>query len=105
QDLAFSVLVLLGIVACAAYFGPKGPEGIPDPTQINTVPAPDFFFLWIYAALALLPGYMETFLLLIAPVLGIVLLLALPFLSNTGEKSARQRPIAVLGVILIFMTL
>jgi len=48
---------------------------------------------------------METFLLLIAPVLGIVLVLVLPFLSNTGEKSARQRPIAVLGVILIFMTL
>src|SRR5947209_12001692 len=38
KDLVFSGLVLLAIVACAAYFGPKGPEGIPDPTQINTVP-------------------------------------------------------------------
>jgi ubiquinol-cytochrome c reductase cytochrome b subunit len=105
KDLVFSGFVLLGIVACAAYFGPKGPEGIPDPTQIDTVPTPDFFFLWIYAALALLPPYTETVLLLIAPVIGIALLFALPFLSNTGEKSARQRPVAVLGVILAFLTL
>lgn len=105
KDLIFSGLVMLGIFACAAYFGPKGPEGMPDPTQINTVPAPDFFFLWIYAALALLPAYMETFLLLVAPVLGIALLFALPFLSNTGEKSARRRPIAVLSMLLVFLTL
>jgi ubiquinol-cytochrome c reductase cytochrome b subunit len=105
KDLLFSGLVMLGILACAAYFGPKGPKGIPDPTQIDTVPAPDFFFLWIYAALALLPPYLETFLLLTAPVVGIALLLVLPFLSNTGEKSARRRPMAVLGVILVFLTL
>jgi ubiquinol-cytochrome c reductase cytochrome b subunit len=105
KDLIFSGFVMLSILVCAAYFGPKGPEGVPDPTQIDTVPAPDFFFLWIYAALALLPPYMETFLLLTAPVVGIVLLLALPFLSNTGEKSARRRPVAVLGVLFVFLTL
>ena len=105
KDLMFSGLVILGILACAAYFGPKGPRGIPNPTYIDTVPAPDFFFLWIYAALALLPPYMETFLLLTAPVVGIGLLFALPFISNTGEKSARRRPMAVLGVILVFLTL
>ncbi|TMA92367.1 MAG: c-type cytochrome [Deltaproteobacteria bacterium] len=105
KDLVFSGLVMLGILFCAAYFGPKGPQGIPDPTQIRAVPSPDFFFLWIYAALALLPPYMETFLLLTAPVVGIALLLVLPFISNTGEKSARRRPVAVLGVLLVFLTL
>src|SRR4029434_5969875 len=105
KDLIFSSLVMLGILACAAYFGPKGPRGIPNPTYIDTVPAPDFFFLWIYAALALLPAYLETILLLVAPVLGIALLFALPFLSNTGEKSARQRPVAVVSVLLVFLTL
>ena len=57
------------------------------------------------AALALLPPYLETFLLLTAPVVGIGLLFALPFISNTGEKSARGRPMSVLGVILVFLTL
>lgn len=105
KDLIFSGLVILGILACAAYFGPAGPSGAPDPTQINAVPRPDFFFLWLFSVLALLPPYLETFLLLTAPVVLIGLLFALPFLSATGEKSARQRPVAVLGVILVFLVL
>jgi hypothetical protein len=47
------------------------PGGQPDPTIIATEPAPDFFFLWIFAALALLPANVETPLLLTAPVIGI----------------------------------
>ena len=105
KDLVFSGLVMLGILACAAYFGPKGPEGMPDPTQIDTVPRPDFFFLWLFAALALLPDYLETFLLLTMPVVGIALLFALPFISGTGEKSARRRPVAVFSVLLVFLVL
>jgi ubiquinol-cytochrome c reductase cytochrome b subunit len=105
KDLIFSGLVILGILGCAAYFGPKGPTGVPDPTQIDTVPRPDFFFLWIFSALALLPDYMETFLLLTAPVVIIAVLFALPFISGTGEKSARRRPGSVLTVIVIFLTL
>jgi ubiquinol-cytochrome c reductase cytochrome b subunit len=105
KDLVFSGLVTLGILFCAAYFGPKGPRGIPNPTYIDTVPVPDFFFLWVYAALALLPPYLETFLLLTAPVVGIGLLFALPFIANIGEKSFRRRPVAVLGVLLVLLTL
>jgi ubiquinol-cytochrome c reductase cytochrome b subunit len=105
KDLVFSGLVILGILACALYFGPEGPHGAPDPTEINTVPKPDFFFLWLYAVLALLPDYLETILILTVPVIAIGLLLALPFISGTGEKSARRRPVAVLSVIVIFLAL
>jgi len=105
KDLIFSAVVILGILGCAAYFGPKGPTGVPDPTQIDTVPRPDFFFLWAFSALALLPDYMETFLLLTAPVVIIGVLFALPFISGTGEKSARRRPGSVLIVIVIFLAL
>jgi len=105
KDLIFSGLVTLGILGCALYFGPEGPHGAPDPTQINTVPKPDFFFLWLYAVLALLPDYLETILILTVPVIAIGLLFALPFISGTGEKSARRRPVAVLSVIIIFLTL
>jgi ubiquinol-cytochrome c reductase cytochrome b subunit len=105
KDLIFSALVILGILGCAAYFGPKGPTGVPDPTHIDTVPRPDFFFLWVFSALALLPDYMETFLLLTAPVVIIAVLFALPFISGTGEKSAQRRPGSVLIVIVIFLSL
>ena len=91
--------------ACAWYFGPFGPTGRPDPTIIQTVPKPDYFFLWLYALLSLLPPSLETPALLIGPVVAIVALLLLPFLSGEGEKSWKRRPIAVLTVMLIAVTL
>jgi ubiquinol-cytochrome c reductase cytochrome b subunit len=101
KDLVFSGLVVLALVACAALLGPFGPGGPPDPTIVQTVPRPDFFFLWLYAALALLPPGMETVLLLVGPVVAIGFLLAMPLFSGTGEKSWRRRPLAVFSVLLI----
>ena len=100
KDLVFSGLLVLAVVACAATFGPFGPSGEPDPTIIQTVPRPDFFFLWIFSVAALLPPWMETAVLLVGPVVGILALLALPLVSGEGEKSWRRRPVAVLTVIL-----
>src|SRR5712675_2067479 len=105
KDLFFAAFILLAVAACALYFGPFGPTGRPDPTIIQTVPKPDYFFLWLYALLSLLPPSRETPALLIGPVVVILGLLLLPFLSGEGEKSWRRRPIAVLTVLLIAITL
>jgi ubiquinol-cytochrome c reductase cytochrome b subunit len=105
KDLFFAGCVLIAVAACAMYFGPFGPTGKPDPTIIQTVPKPDYFFLWLYALLSLLPPSLETPALLIGPVVAIVALILLPFLSGEGEKSWRRRPIAVLTVLLIAVTL
>jgi len=104
RDVVFAGIVIAALVTCAALFGPIGPGGQPDPTIIATEPAPDFFFLWIFAALALLPANVETPLLLTAPVIGIGILLALPFVSGTGEKSWRRRPVSVLVVATALLT-
>src|SRR6266446_2593906 len=105
KDLFFSGFILLSIAACAVYFGPFGPSGQPDPTIIQTVPRPDYFFLWLYAVLSFLPPSMETPALLIGPVIVIGALLLLPFLSGEGEKSWRRRPIAVLTISLVAVML
>ncbi len=105
KDLFFAAFILIAVAACALYFGPFGPTGRPDPTIIQTVPKPDYFFLWLYALLSLLPPSMETPALLIGPVLVLAGLLLLPFLSGEGEKSWRRRPIAVLTVMLVAITL
>src|SRR5712691_3263541 len=105
KDLFFAAFILLALAACALYFGPFGPTGRPDPTIIQTAPKPDYFFLWLYALLSLLPPSMETPALLIGPVVAIAFLVLLPFLSGEGEKSWRRRPIAVLTVMLIAVTL
>jgi ubiquinol-cytochrome c reductase cytochrome b subunit len=61
--------------------------------------------LWLYAVLSFLPPSMETPALLIGPVIIIGALLLLPFLSGEGEKSWRRRPIAVLTILLVAVTL
>jgi ubiquinol-cytochrome c reductase cytochrome b subunit len=105
KDLFFAAFILLAVAACAVYFGPFGPSGRPDPTIIQTVPRPDYFFLWLYALLSLLPPSLETPALLIGPVVVIIALILLPFLFGEGEKSWRRRPIAVLSILLIAVTL
>ncbi len=105
KDLFFAAFILLAVAACAAYFGPFGPSGQPDPTIIQTAPKPDYFFLWLYAVLSFLPPSMETPALLIGPVIIIGALLLLPFLSGEGEKSWRRRPIAVLTISLVAVML
>ncbi len=101
KDIVFSAFILLAIAVCAIYLGPFGPGGRPDPTIIQTSPRPDFFFLWLYALLSFLPPSAETPILLIGPAIGIVALLALPFVAGEGEKSWKRRPIAVLTILLV----
>jgi ubiquinol-cytochrome c reductase cytochrome b subunit len=105
KDLFFGAFILLSIAGCALYFGPFGPSGPPDPTIIQTAPRPDYFFLWLYAVLSLLPPSLETPALLIGPVVVILALLFLPFVFGEGEKSWRRRPVAVLTILLTAVAL
>ncbi len=105
KDLVFAACVLAAVALCAAVFGPFGPSGQPDPTIIQTTPRPDYFFLWLYALLSLLPPQLETPVLLIAPPIAILLLLALPLVAGEGERSWRRRPVAVLMVLVLAVAL
>ena len=103
KDMVGMAVVVLAVLACAAIFGPNGPHGAPDPTITDASPRPDFYFLSLFALLALLPPWTETVILLVGMPLAIVLLLALPLLSGTGEKSWRRRPVSVVSVLLILL--
>ena len=105
KDAIFAAAIMLAVIACAFFFGPFGPTGQPDPTIIQTAPKPDFAFLWIYAVLAFLPPSLETPFLLIVPVVVIGALLLLPLVAGEGEKHWSRRPVAVLMVALIAVTL
>jgi ubiquinol-cytochrome c reductase cytochrome b subunit len=101
KDLFFAAAILFAVAFCAAVFGPFGPKGIPDPTIVATVPKPDFFFLWMYTVLSYLPPWMETPMILIAPVVGIGILIGLPFIAGVGEKSWWRRPVGVFAVMFL----
>jgi len=104
KDMVAMGVVIAIVLVCAALFGPHGPRGFPDPTLIDTAPSPDFYFLPLFSLFALLPPWTETFLLLVGPPIAIGLLFLVPFIAGTGEKSWKRRPVAVLGVVLIVLT-
>jgi ubiquinol-cytochrome c reductase cytochrome b subunit len=105
KDAVFAAAILFAVMACAFYFGPIGPGGPPDPTIIQTAPKPDFAFLWIYSVLAFLPPSIETPVILVVPVLAIAGLLLLPLLNSQGERHWSRRPVAVLTVSVIAVSL
>ncbi len=105
KDAVFAAAIILAVMATAFFFGPFGPTGPPDPTIIQTAPKPDFAFLWIYAVLAFLPPSIETPVMLVVPVLGIVGMLLLPLVNGVGERHWAKRPVAVLMVSVIAVSL
>ena len=110
KDFVFSGLIILALVACAAFFGPFGPKATQlrsdrranDAVRLN--PTISFFDVCFLRCTALLPPEMETPLLIIGPAIAIGFLISLPLISGTGEKSWRRRPAAVLSVLLIIIS-
>ncbi len=94
RDLVFAGLIILGARRLRRASSVRSvPDGAARPDDHRHGAAPDFLFLWLYAALALLPPSIETPLLLVAPGRSASrVLLALPLLAGTGEKSWRRRP-------------
>jgi ubiquinol-cytochrome c reductase cytochrome b subunit len=105
KDAFFSSLVVIVVVVVAAVLGPKGPGALPDPSLLGADPKPDWPFWWLFALLSLSPPNAETFIILVFPLLLIVALFLVPFVSNRGERAPSRRPVAVLSVIVLFMVL
>jgi ubiquinol-cytochrome c reductase cytochrome b subunit len=99
RDAVFSLAVVAGIIACAIAFGPPVLDKPPDPTTLNVNPAPDWYFLFYFAILSMLPASLETWVILGGPLVVILGLLALPLLSNKGERALSRRPWAVATVV------
>jgi ubiquinol-cytochrome c reductase cytochrome b subunit len=105
KDIFFSAAVVILVVGLAAFIGPKGPSSPPDPALGGANPRPEWPFLWLFALLSLSPAGAETFIILAFPVILIVALLLVPFISNRGERAPSRRPVAVLAVIVIYSAL
>jgi len=101
RDALFGSLVILAIVGLAMLLGPPPLTQPPDPSIINTSPSPDWYMLPIFALFALVPPATESYLIFFGPLVGILGLLALPFISNRGERSPVRRPWAVFGVVCV----
>jgi ubiquinol-cytochrome c reductase cytochrome b subunit len=104
KDVVANGILLLVIVALAAFVGPKGPDIPGDPTQVIAEAKPDYPFLWLLSAAALLPNGSEYALFFAFPLVAAIVLFGLPFFAGEGEKSWRRRPIAIIAVVVIYLS-
>lgn len=105
RDGIVSALVVILTVVLAIVLGPKELGAPPDPTMLGVAPRPDWEFMPLFALAALSPPWMEGPLLLgIVPAVFIALV-AVPFVSNRGERHPRKRPFAVISLALVAVIL
>jgi ubiquinol-cytochrome c reductase cytochrome b subunit len=92
---------LIVVIALFAYFvGPPKLDAPPDPSNLNASPKPDWYLLWAFALLALLPAQWEGYVMILAPVVIGIILLAAPMLNNRGERAPSRRPWSIAVVLL-----
>ncbi|HWH71706.1 MAG TPA: cytochrome b N-terminal domain-containing protein [Candidatus Sulfotelmatobacter sp.] len=101
RDVVFAAGMAAVIVVLALVFGPPELGKPPDPSIIEAYPRPDWYLLWYFAVLALLPKGSEEYFMVFGPVLVGILLITLPFISRRGERSIRRRPWAVAIVLMV----
>lgn len=101
RDAIFGALVVLAIVGLALLVGPPALTQPPDPSLVETSPKPDWYMLAIFALFALMPFQIESYVIFLGPLILVATLLALPFISNKGERSPIRRPWAVFGVVCV----
>jgi ubiquinol-cytochrome c reductase cytochrome b subunit len=100
RDVVFGFSVIVAILLLAIVVGPPDLGKPPDPSNLDALPVPDWYFEFYFALFALMPPKLESYLIVGGPLIIGILLLALPFISNRGERSPLRRPWAFAVVVL-----
>jgi ubiquinol-cytochrome c reductase cytochrome b subunit len=103
RDVLLSSLIVILIVLLAIIFGAPNLTSPPDPSMVHTSPNPDWYMVPFFALFALMPHKIESIAMMLGPVLTVIILLSIPFLSNKGERSPLKRPWAMFGVLCVFV--
>lgn len=105
RDAVFGSLVVLVIVGLAIAVGPEPLGRAPDPTLIGASPKPDWYLLWYYALLSVIPRWSEDAVIILAPLIFALLLIFLPFVASRGERSPLRRPWSMVIVAAVIITI
>ncbi len=104
-----AVAVIISVIAALVLFvGPPELVSAPDPSNTNVEPRPDWYFLWYFAALALVPSKVEDYVYFLAPLIFALVMFLLPILANKGERSPRRRPwvpVVGAGIVMFVATM
>lgn len=101
RDVVFGVGMIIVLVNLAIFVGAPQLSRPPDPRILVAEPRPDWYLLWYFGLLALIPPRSEPAVMVLAPVLFGLFLILPPLVAPAGERSAWRRPWAIGAV---FMT-
>jgi ubiquinol-cytochrome c reductase cytochrome b subunit len=105
RDFVFGTGLIIAIALLAIFVGPPKLDLPPDPSVLTADPRPDWYLLWYFALLALIPPQVEGYVMILVPVVIGTMLLLVPLVNNKGERAASRRPwsiaVVLLSVILI----
>ena len=100
RDVAFAVAMIVVIVGLAIAMGPPHLAAAPDPTNLNTHPAPDWYLLWYFGVLALIPHAWTPYIIIGGPGVVFLTLFLMPLFARAGERHPLRRPWA-LGTVAV----
>jgi ubiquinol-cytochrome c reductase cytochrome b subunit len=101
KDVVFALAIGTIVLLLAVVFGPPELGAKADPLVVLADPRPDWYFLWYFALLALVPPQIEDAFIILFPLLLGVMFVVLPFVAPAGERSPIRRPWAI-GIVLLF---
>ena len=105
RDGVFGLLVVAVVLALSVTIGPPPLEAPPDPSLLHANPRPDWYFMWYFAVLALLPHGLEDYVILLAPPLAFLAFVLLPLVAPRGDRHPRKRPWALCTLLLVLVAI
>jgi ubiquinol-cytochrome c reductase cytochrome b subunit len=96
KDAIVATFLLVFLIALCAYASPPF-AGPADPLDTSYVPKPEWNFLFLYETLKFFPGRLEPLGTMGIPLIGILILVLLPFLDRNEERNPVRRPFAMAG--------
>ena len=104
KDLLVSFALFILLIGLAAFVG-VAVEPKADPSDSTYVPRPEWYFLFLFEFLKFVPGKIEWMGTFVLPVIGILVLIALPFLDRNPLRHWKNRltGISIMGVVVLGM--
>jgi ubiquinol-cytochrome c reductase cytochrome b subunit len=104
KDGLLAIIIFLVLVGLSAFVPPPF-AGPADPVDTSYLPKPEWNFLFLYQALKFFPSRLEPLGTVGIPLVGILVLVLLPFLDRRPERNPLHRPIVMLGGLIAAMAL
>jgi cytochrome c553 len=117
EDTVMSLVVVIIIIGLAVvwhetnhgdHIGPLGPlyTDAADPGTFSFVPRPDWYFYFLFYLLRIFKWPASVFLGTVGvPTIGLILLIAMPFLDVRRERRLSRRPVALIAFILVVISM